>query len=1628
MAAWSGDASPQWPLIEAALGQHRDEMLRGIIADAEDPLQLRDPEGSTILHAVVLQEREDLVSMIVNCIIATGVPPPVEYETGGTEGGEPTYAPSSIARADVVDAVNAYGETPLHYAADAALPGLIDALLMTGADANKLTAAGHSPLHLAALRGDLDCVHALFEAGGLITPQDEHGFTPAHFAALKADHVLLREMCQRDLCAVASESTQRGHTVLHLLAVGDSELLVQSADQSLDYETGQNETPEAYLRCLQVLLTCLGEDLDAGYFDNIQHAFGQDIYGRSPMHYFALGSVPSLELILAFLLTVFETLNDLVAVSDHPSPENQPAPDESELIRLPGDAEVEEGAEGEGESGKGKEKEEGPSTHSNVAISCAFGDHSAPIQFFCPPDQYGLTPLLLSALLAPDPSLTKLLLPFDNVLAVSEYFGSVLHCAVYSSSVELLTEVCDALISGQFTGTLAAPVTAVLALTDKLHRTPLHIAASQLSSLSLPPRITPDGSSCAGNIAEFPALLGLRGDTVMPAWQPTSLPLPWVPLVDYARCACIDRQAKGEETRPPSDVCLEPLVRMINSCGTADVRVIVGWIDATGNTPLSYLCQARRPIAETARSVEMLAAAGHLSAQLGVFAKIPLLQEIQGPLRHLQMDGPSLSGILDSYHLRVLAECVDKHSLSEQALEDGWASFSGYSSYASGLSCVPSSTVMHVVQAQPITEEEEEEEAEGEGEGEGEGDAQPNEETAALASKLASSLSIATYSAVRRQRNKPKVMQSDPDQQVLGMRRTTLLPHLAILAARNGLSDVVRMLMETISTTYFPTLRDSFRHVEYDTLAKVTGLSQGSGTSLAFAELEALVLKYARGQLRRACAYAAASGFDRRTLALLGETKLTDDLLRRRTFAEECGILAGCRYYSELYTRCKEVQSQRSIRWLCGSEVEIGDDTHNALFDSPNSVIRPFHCLPAAFVSIICHPEPRVRVPLIHVLALDCGSAEAQSYGDGQSRPSDKAQGKEREGTDSAQGSLDRQMQGVSDSLSNLLHSPSPRQSRRGSLSLSPQMSVAEALRAEMAERDKERASDLSFSPTSASSAVITPPDVISLLADTFSGGEVGMEAGASVARRRTLGEGTSARDSDGNVPYHYLPCTRDTHTQVLRCVPSSYSRYSVDDIAGHGNGDSRHDSDTAIPFPVASLILPLVNWVGDQDARECERATQSCGCPTPCHTQCVTKAGGWGETPEERRALIPRRCAVDSVFELSLLPLLLRFGLAADDLDIYDTFSDEDSDAFEIEDAVKEAGRLLDAARVWLIALLRHVDSVTMETKCKTKTHGALGDAVPEDKEAVRGLLKDKEAVRGLLSLLRLGSAITGAVGASNEFGLTPLHVAALTGSPTVFAALLAAGADPDATDGAGVPPVAYLAAICVAGVVGVTEGEGEGNEGAECSEDEMEADSRAITGPALVKLVLLYAAGCERLVKVGHQLYPVPSLFPPDIARFVSVLDLSAVSGGASACQLLREPVVPDTPASPLSASPVPFTPAPYLRGITSAMDDVMGRVDSLLDRDTATLQGMGGRGKGVTREQVGLRPQWEINANMLVCPECGVAFGKFLNRRHHCRACGRVLCSKCCSHVVDLPDLGYTRVKVCEQCLHEHKGRRR
>ncbi|XP_053149574.1 lateral signaling target protein 2 homolog [Hemicordylus capensis] len=76
-----------------------------------------------------------------------------------------------------------------------------------------------------------------------------------------------------------------------------------------------------------------------------------------------------------------------------------------------------------------------------------------------------------------------------------------------------------------------------------------------------------------------------------------------------------------------------------------------------------------------------------------------------------------------------------------------------------------------------------------------------------------------------------------------------------------------------------------------------------------------------------------------------------------------------------------------------------------------------------------------------------------------------------------------------------------------------------------------------------------------------------------------------------------------------------------------------------------------------------------------------------------------------------------------------------------------------------------------------------------------------------------------------------------------------------------------------------------------------------------------------------------------------------------------------------------------------------------------------------EGSGREDALVPPDWVPDSTCSHCMACHVSF-TFLRRRHHCRSCGKIFCSRCSSHLAPLPHFRQLKpVRVCTHCYTTH-----
>ncbi|XP_063784032.1 lateral signaling target protein 2 homolog isoform X2 [Pseudophryne corroboree] len=69
------------------------------------------------------------------------------------------------------------------------------------------------------------------------------------------------------------------------------------------------------------------------------------------------------------------------------------------------------------------------------------------------------------------------------------------------------------------------------------------------------------------------------------------------------------------------------------------------------------------------------------------------------------------------------------------------------------------------------------------------------------------------------------------------------------------------------------------------------------------------------------------------------------------------------------------------------------------------------------------------------------------------------------------------------------------------------------------------------------------------------------------------------------------------------------------------------------------------------------------------------------------------------------------------------------------------------------------------------------------------------------------------------------------------------------------------------------------------------------------------------------------------------------------------------------------------------------------------------------------VDVTPAWVPDSASSLCMSCCAPF-TLLRRRHHCRSCGKIFCSRCSSYTTSVPHVHNSQpVRVCSHCFHVH-----
>ena len=99
-------------------------------------------------------------------------------------------------------------------------------------------------------------------------------------------------------------------------------------------------------------------------------------------------------------------------------------------------------------------------------------------------------------------------------------------------------------------------------------------------------------------------------------------------------------------------------------------------------------------------------------------------------------------------------------------------------------------------------------------------------------------------------------------------------------------------------------------------------------------------------------------------------------------------------------------------------------------------------------------------------------------------------------------------------------------------------------------------------------------------------------------------------------------------------------------------------------------------------------------------------------------------------------------------------------------------------------------------------------------------------------------------------------------------------------------------------------------------------------------------------------------------------------------------------------------------WVEAINSAIEEYNSKKASFLTDPQGSVDLTGGDSLGDSA------PVWIPDQRVSMCQLCGVQFSLVV-RRHHCRACGKVVCSACSNNKAPIKYRQFEPVRVCHLC---------
>ncbi|XP_063603293.1 inversin-like isoform X2 [Penaeus indicus] len=278
------DQEGKTPLHWAAISKAESATacVRTLIGAAPSSVNWQDYDGITALHLAVAEARKDIVDVILSVPKCNVDLTDNHFRTAlhwACNRGLTAIVSRLLERGAHLGAVDVYGATPLHYAAQLDHADTVELLVRRPCVRDNPSKEGHTAMLWAAARGANSALTVMAKHGSSLTQADPGGCTALHIAAgsghVSTVGVLLRlrapiDICANDGCTPLLHAAQGGHA--HIVK------LLAEAGASLDHRDSEGQCAlhhavlGGHLYLAQILIK-------AGTSVNIR-----DFSGRTPLH------------------------------------------------------------------------------------------------------------------------------------------------------------------------------------------------------------------------------------------------------------------------------------------------------------------------------------------------------------------------------------------------------------------------------------------------------------------------------------------------------------------------------------------------------------------------------------------------------------------------------------------------------------------------------------------------------------------------------------------------------------------------------------------------------------------------------------------------------------------------------------------------------------------------------------------------------------------------------------------------------------------------------------------------------------------------------------------------------------------------------------------------------------------------------------------------------------------------------------------------------------------------------------------------------------------------------------------------------------------------------------------------